>query len=430
MSESAAIVVSPEDKENEKPPQTTADQVQEQNNEQQQQQENNDNNDDLVSAFNRGLEAIKRSDFESAVAQLGKVAANGDKVSAEVLNKARTRLVYALLQTGRDEEADKVMESPTDTNGGGPPQAPINSNATEEAEEAPTVNGNSSGDNSNIKNSRFELRPVTNSEDAPAKVNNDATKKKLRKERRSEERKKDRWERRERRNKNRASQSEDGGINCSYCSITLSNQQEFFQHCRGEKHQQAIFSDHGREWKHRPPPRGIGSESYSLCGQFARESRCRFEGQCVEAHSEDELKEWRERFEYRKSKAQEASRLCGRTFVEIVLDKLAAVEYRHDRIFQQNIVGIACSNSGLLDLQASKKGASSGLSWVFEVRAGSHLLQDVGLMNDSNRRHFSLDYVKHVEEGGGVKSIRTFNAGGSDKSANNVQEWSHPSLPR
>ncbi len=46
----------------------------------------------------------------------------------------------------------------------------------------------------------------------------------------------------------------------------------------------------------------------------------------MEAHSREELKEWKERFEYRQKKAQKAAKLYGKSFVDIVLDKLAAAK--------------------------------------------------------------------------------------------------------
>lgn len=96
------------------------------------------------------------------------------------------------------------------------------------------------------------------------------------------------------------------------------------------------MSDKGREWKHRAPPRGVGSESYTLCRQFMSEGHCRFGAQCVEAHNKEELKEWKERFEYRKNKAQKAAKLYGKSFVDVVLDKLSAAKSQIDTVSQLN----------------------------------------------------------------------------------------------
>lgn len=66
----------------------------------------------------------------------------------------------------------------------------------------------------------------------------------------------------------------------------------------------------------------MGTESYGLCAQFAGEGACRFGAQCVDAHSKEELKEWRDRLEYRLKRAQKAAKLVGKTFTDTVLDKL------------------------------------------------------------------------------------------------------------
>lgn len=59
-----------------------------------------------------------------------------------------------------------------------------------------------------------------------------------------------------------------------------------------------------RYW--RPPPRGFKSDNYSLCENFRETGSCRYGIQCVQAHGEDELNEWKERFHYREMKLQRA----------------------------------------------------------------------------------------------------------------------------
>ncbi len=433
----------------------------------------------------------------------------------DLLNKAKTRLVYVLCQTGREEEADKVRscfiasvinkcrnsppfqilqteEKPDkdqrngqeikendDAEAGGSREENGESNAAEPKREDDEssidsqqqqdsvgsvggVGGVGGASAAAVKGSRFELRPVRLAGGQAAAASSPSngggggggTPTTSRKEKRSKERKE-----RKRNSKNRlASTSEDSAtLHCQYCDVTLPSQQEFQAHCRGDAHQRAIFSDKGRDWRHRAPPRGVGSESYRLCVQFREEGHCRFGGQCVEAHTEEELKEWKERFEFRKSKAQRAAKLFGKTFVDVVLEKLGAAK-QVDRVVQPRIVGISCSCPGELDVQVSK---NEELSWVFELKAGPHLLQDVGLLNDANRRHFSLEYVKHlardrVAAAGAaaavegppksykpILSVRTFQLGttasesdgaAAAASANEVpeghQEWSHACLDR
>lgn len=50
---------------------------------------------------------------------------------------------------------------------------------------------------------------------------------------------------------------------------------------------------------------------------------CHYGNQCVEAHGQDELLEWQERFEYRKMRMQRAceKELFGKSFTEQLLEK-------------------------------------------------------------------------------------------------------------
>lgn len=91
----------------------------------------------------------------------------------------------------------------------------------------------------------------------------------------------------------------------------------------------AIFPIIGRDWKWRPPPRGFTADSYILCESFAENSVCHYGHQCVEAHGNDELQEWKERFEYRKMRLQRAceKELYGKSYTEQLLDKLVSITY-------------------------------------------------------------------------------------------------------
>lgn len=79
----------------------------------------------------------------------------------------------------------------------------------------------------------------------------------------------------------------------------------------------------GRDWKCRPPPRGYTADTYTLCESFVENACCHYGNQCVEAHGNDELHEWQERFEYRKMRMQRAceKELFGKSFTEQLLEK-------------------------------------------------------------------------------------------------------------
>jgi hypothetical protein len=98
----------------------------------------------------------------------------------------------------------------------------------------------------------------------------------------------------------------------------------YFQlHCKGDKHQQVIMSDEGKTWRFRQPPRRVGSEVYKLCLPFLQEGCCLLGNQCTDAHSENELSEWKEHFEFRQNKAQKASKLY-KSFNDTLLERLTS----------------------------------------------------------------------------------------------------------
>jgi hypothetical protein len=68
----------------------------------------------------------------------------------------------------------------------------------------------------------------------------------------------------------------------------------------------------------------VGSDVYAICATVQAGCICSFGSQCVDAHVAEELKEWKERFEYRQKKIQRAAKLYGKSFTDQLLDKLAS----------------------------------------------------------------------------------------------------------
>lgn len=128
----------------------------------------------------------------------------------------------------------------------------------------------------------------------------------------------------------RGDRSPSGRQHCSYCNVYLSTKMELQAHCRGQEHQTIIMSDEGRDWMHRPPPRGLSAEEYSLCPTFKDTHTCRMGDQCIEAHSDAELIEWQERFEYRAMKLERAreKQLHGATYADQLLERLSQAQHQ------------------------------------------------------------------------------------------------------
>ena len=83
------------------------------------------------------------------------------------------------------------------------------------------------------------------------------------------------------------------------------------------------MSDEGKNWKFRPPPRiSGGSETYRLCSTWREEGACKFGLQCANAHSVEEMQEWKERLEFRQKKAKKAAKLYE-SFNDLLVEKLS-----------------------------------------------------------------------------------------------------------
>uniref|UniRef100_A0A1B0CKW5 Putative rna helicase n=1 Tax=Lutzomyia longipalpis TaxID=7200 RepID=A0A1B0CKW5_LUTLO len=146
-----------------------------------------------------------------------------------------------------------------------------------------------------------------------------------------------------------------------------------------------------RDWKCRPPPRGYSADSYTLCESYVENSVCHYGNQCVEAHGDDELNEWKERFEYRRMRVQRAceKELYGKSYTEQLLDKWLQAP-SPDKVMKEKLEGIeeTCSN----ELVTTVSAKVSKRDWTFVLKT-KRLLRAVALLQDAHRNHFSLKQV-------------------------------------
>jgi hypothetical protein len=162
---------------------------------------------------------------------------------------------------------------------------------------------------------------------------------------------------------------------------------------KSPKNNQIIIA--GRDWKWRCPPRGLTSESYILCESFSENGICFYGNQCVEAHGEEELIEWKERFEYRKIKLQKArdKELYGKSYTEQLLEKWTQAS-SPEKIMKEKLefVEETCSNE-LITTVSSKV---SKRDWTFVLKS-KRLLKAVALLQDAHRTHFTIKQVFPAE---------------------------------
>lgn len=174
-----------------------------------------------------------------------------------------------------------------------------------------------------------------------------------------------------------------------------------------------IFLD--RCWKFRPPPRGFTSESYVLCQSFLENNICNYGTNCVEAHDEEELKEWKERFEIRKNKLENSLKTqYGKSYTEDLLERLHQ-STNPEKIMKERLdsVEVTCSNE--LNLTVSSKTCKR--EWIFVLKT-TKLLKAVALLQDEHRTHFAIKHVYPMLPG-----KQSTNQTEGSKNLNSDQEW-------
>lgn len=349
----------------------------------------------LLEAGNR---ALKSRDYAAAIREFQNVIQN-PTTPGDVVNTAKCKLVIALLADGQEAEAQKISREDT------PPPVPVPEIAMEcqstEKEPVPEV----------------EATPHQGVPETPGGP--DLSTKAKKRDRVRDKKAKTKT-------KAKTNKSDDSSWHCSYCNVLCANKTAFETHKRSDTHQQVIMSDEGKVWKFRAPPRGMNAESYTLCQQFLIEETCRFGVQCVAAHSKEELREWKERFEYRQKKAWKATRLYGKSFVETVIEKWSSAK-NPGTILANRVDDVTCSCDRDLNTQVQSK--QSKVMWTFRlISKGPKALRSIGLLIDVTRGQFSLMSVKHlkgrIEDGSGIEStLRTY----YDKTnVDESEEWSLP----
>ncbi|KAL7639366.1 UNVERIFIED_CONTAM: hypothetical protein RMT77_009867 [Armadillidium vulgare] len=181
---------------------------------------------------------------------------------------------------------------------------------------------------------------------------------------------------------------------CIYCNISFPNKMKLQEHCLTDEHQSIIISDEGRDWNYRPPPRGVLANEYSLCINFIEKLVCRLGDQCVQAHSKEELAEWKERFEYRSMKLEKAKEreLHGASYADRLLEKLNNSQ-NIDMLLSEKVDGVAFSVSSDLNLCISQKPSSH--TWVITLHC-RYRIHAAALLYDSHRNHFSLTNITMI----------------------------------
>uniref|UniRef100_W5LDR9 Helicase with zinc finger 2 n=1 Tax=Astyanax mexicanus TaxID=7994 RepID=W5LDR9_ASTMX len=84
---------------------------------------------------------------------------------------------------------------------------------------------------------------------------------------------------------------------CHVCECQFQTNEDFMNHCFTIKHRKLVFGDMPSAWRYREPP--LTSKVFKLC---ERRSTCEYGDSCMNAHSMEELQEWRKRHKFVRTK--------------------------------------------------------------------------------------------------------------------------------
>lgn len=128
-----------------------------------------------------------------------------------------------------------------------------------------------------------------------------------------------------------------------------------------------------------------------MCENYAENQICHYGNQCADAHGNDELNEWKDRLEYRKTRLQRAKEkeLYGKSYTEQLLEKWIQAS-NPDKVMKERLEGVedSCS-SDLVTTVASK---TSKCEWVFTLKTKKNL-KAVAMLQDAHRNHFVFTQI-------------------------------------
>ncbi|CAH1119647.1 unnamed protein product [Phaedon cochleariae] len=180
-------------------------------------------------------------------------------------------------------------------------------------------------------------------------------------------------------------------VSCIYCNVSFVDKMELRAHCQTDTHEMMIMSDDGHDWYWRPPPRGFQTDNYGVCENWRDTGCCRFGVQCVQAHGEDELMEWKERFHYREMRLQRAKEkeLFGKSYTEEILEKWLQSP-NPNTLMREKVEEIEDHCSCPMSATVSSK--NSLHEWTFYLKS-RRPIKAVALLQDTYRNHFSLGKI-------------------------------------
>ncbi|XP_041364208.1 uncharacterized protein LOC121379626 [Gigantopelta aegis] len=179
---------------------------------------------------------------------------------------------------------------------------------------------------------------------------------------------------------------------CQYCGVQCNSEKQWDDHCATERHNFNVNSDKDHQWNFRQPLWIMRVSSYKLCERHMTSQSCQYSNVpemynfCMYAHSQEELDEWKERYECRQMKRDMAKQQKVFSYMDKLLDKYESTDSGFSVISEEvNDVDIQCSD----ELHVYKEEKNAVVTWSFIIRPQSPLVK-TALLLDKDRLHFTI----------------------------------------
>ncbi|XP_066291041.1 3'-5' exoribonuclease HELZ2-like [Branchiostoma lanceolatum] len=178
---------------------------------------------------------------------------------------------------------------------------------------------------------------------------------------------------------------------CNLCHRTCNGMVTFDQHCSSEGHQARLRSDASDNWQYRRPPWIGQQEEYKLCRSHAV-GLCPYDGVedrhniCPDAHSLEELDEWKERRQHRWLNMEMARKQNLFSYMDKLMEEYEKTT-DGPSVIADSLKGVSITCTQDESILLKNKGAKC--TWTFTVTS-KEPLEHVALLFNQHRTHFSL----------------------------------------
>ncbi|XP_062853232.1 3'-5' exoribonuclease HELZ2-like [Trichomycterus rosablanca] len=175
---------------------------------------------------------------------------------------------------------------------------------------------------------------------------------------------------------------------CYVCKCQFLEYEDFMNHCFSVEHRKLIFDDSTSKWRYRDPP--LTSKALRMCRRLAT---CEYGSICVRAHSEEELKEWKDRRKAALKKEQAALDQGLLSYQDCLLEEYRESENK-EVIMKESLPGVSVSCDS--DLRVSVRQENISHQWKFKITSRS-ALHVVALLRHERGATFALGENWHEE---------------------------------